>query len=277
MHQKNIAGDFLNFEITSKDNAKIKYVKKLISSKSFRDEEGRFVVEGLRLCYDAFLSEVPIKEVYYTAAICERFPEKVREIIEASERSYKVSEEILRGLSDTKTPQGLVCVCAKLDKQLSVNTINSAGKFIILENIQDPANLGTMLRTAEALGLDFVVMSSSCCDIYNAKVLRASMGAVFRVRVLFSEDICAAVKSLQARGARVYAAVPESSAVPVTKVNLGKFSAVAVGNEGNGLSSELLAACDEKITIPMQGRAESLNAAMAAGILMWEMMRDSRE
>ena len=105
------------------------------------------------------------------------------------------------------------------------------GKFIILENIQDPTNLGTILRTAEALGINFVIMSKDCCDIYNSKTLRGSMGAVFRV----------------------------------------------IGNEGNGLSKEIINLCNDKVTIPMLGRAESLNAAMAAGILMWEMMRGSGE
>lgn len=266
----------MNFDISSKDNARIKYIKKLISNKSFRDEERRFVVEGLRLCLDAFVSAASIKEVYYTDAICKKFPEKVKELVDSSERVYKVSDEILKSISETRTPQGIVCICEKLDKHFDVNTINITGKFVILEDIQDPANLGTILRTAEALGLDFVVMSRNCCDMYNAKVLRASMGAVFRVRVRSSENLCEDIKVLRTRGAKVYAAVPENSAPPVTSVDWSSFSAVAIGNEGNGLSSELVALCDKKVTIPMLGRAESLNAGMAAGILMWEMMRNSR-
>ena len=267
----------MSLDISSKDNAKIKYVKKLITNGSFRKKENSFVVEGLRLCYDAFLSKVEIKEVYYTDNIYEKFADKLKQIIGYSKKAYKVSEEILKGISDTKTPQGIVCVCAQLDKHFSVNTINNAGKFIILENIQDPANLGTILRTAEALGLNFVVLSSDCCDMYNAKVLRASMGAVFRVQVLVAENLYDDIKRFKSLGAKVYAAVPEKEAKSVTEINLNNFSAIAVGNEGNGLTSELIALCDEKITIPMLGRAESLNAAMAAGILMWEMMRDSRE
>lgn len=269
----------MSFDILSKENAKIKNVKKLMASSSWRKKEKAFVVEGFRLCYDAFLSGVGIKEVYYTANAAEKFSEKLKKIIDYSGQSYRVSDEILKNISDTKTPQGIVCVCEKLDKLFSLNTINNVRKFIILENLQDPANVGTILRTAEALGINFVMMSGDCCDIYNSKVLRASMGAVFRINILFSENLCADVKVLQRKGAKIYASVPDNSARAITDLCPGEIPilAIAVGNEGNGMSRELISACDEKVTIPMLGRAESLNAAMAAGILMWEMMRNSKE
>ena len=271
--------NFLRLDITSKENAKIKYIKRLISDASFRKKEKYFVIEGFRLCYDAFLSRVLIDEIYYTDNAVDKFTEGLEDIIGYSKRAYRVSESVLKNMSDTKTPQGVVCVCEKLDKQFSLNTINSVRKFIILENIQDPANLGTILRTAEALGINFVVMSGECCDVYNSKVLRGSMGAVFRVNILFSDNLCDVIKKLQDNKVKVYAAVPDASATLVTDVNWEDFSAVAIaiGNEGNGLTREVIDVCNAAVTIPMHGRAESLNAAMAAGILMWEMMRGARE
>lgn len=269
----------MNFEILSKDNAKIKYARKLICNGDFGKKEKYFIVEGLRLCYDAFLSNVIIKETFYTDNAIKKFSDKLKHIMDYSENSYKVSDEILKSISDTKTPQGIVCICEKLDKQLSLNTINNVGKFIILENIQDPMNLGTILRTAEALGISFVIISNNCCDIYNTRVLRGSMGAVFRVNVIFPENIGDIIRILQNNNAKVYAAVPDKSSESITKMNLNKYISVgiAIGNEGNGLTPEVIRLCDEKVTIPMLGGADSLNAAMSAGILMWEMMRNSRE
>lgn len=270
----------MSFDILSKDNAKIKYVKKLLSNGSFRKKEKYFIVEGFRLCYDAFLSNVLINEVFYTESAVAKFSDKLKCIIDSSKNAYEVSEEVLKSISDTKTPQGIVCVCEKLDKHFSLNTIMNMGKFIILENIQDPANLGTILRTAEALGINFVIMSNDCCDIYNTKVLRGSMGAVFRVNVIFSDKISDVIRLLQRNNnVKIYAAVPDKSAAIITDIRLNEENSVgiAIGNEGNGLSMEIINCCDAKVTIPMLGRAESLNAAMAAGILMWEMMRNSRE
>lgn len=267
------------FDVLSKNNTKIKYVKKLISNDKFGKKENYFVVEGFRLCYDAFLSKILIKEIYYTEVALKKFSDKLKNIIDYSEKSYKVTGDVMNFISDTKTPQGIVCLCEKLDKHFSLNTINNMGKFIILENIQDPGNLGTILRTAEALGVSFVIMSKNCCDIYNAKVLRGSMGAVFRVNIIFSESLCNIIKNLQKNSVKIYAAVPDCDENLVTNVPFNEFCSVgiAIGNEGNGLTPDIINLCDAKITIPMLGRAESLNVAMAAGILMWEMMRNSRE
>lgn len=267
---------FLSFDIVSRENAKIKYVKKLVINDNFRKRERCFAAEGLRLCYDAFLSGVLIDEIYYTDEAAQKFSEKIGELVDYAGRAYCVPADILREISDTKTPQGVVCVCEKLDKPFSLNTISSVNKIIVLEDIQDPRNLGAILRTAEALGLGFVVMSKGCCDVYNPKVLRGSMGAAFRVKTFFADEICDAIKSLKESGFKVLAAVPDESASLITDVNLSGRTAIAIGNEGNGLTCRVVDVCDQKVTIPMRGRAESLNAAMAAGILMWEMMREVR-
>ena len=140
-----------------------------------------------------------------------------------------------------------------------------------LENIQDPSNLGTILRTAEALGIEGVILSGNCCDIYSPKVIRGSMGAVFRIPFTIAEDFCGYISELSRKGIDVYASTPYD-AEDITNV---KFSGgvMLIGNEGSGLTKDVLTLGIQKVKIPMKGRAESLNAAAAAGILMWEMLR----
>ena len=143
-----------------------------------------------------------------------------------------------------------------------------------VENLQDPGNLGAVLRTAEALGLSGVLLAGNCCDVYSPKVLRASMGAVFRLPFRSVERLADAAPTLRQTGFALYAAVPDRTAKRVTELSFEKPSIIAVGNEGNGLEAETVAACGQAVTIPMRGRAESLNAAASAAILMWELMRD---
>ena len=142
-----------------------------------------------------------------------------------------------------------------------------------LEDIQDPANLGAVIRTAEALGLEGLLLSTGCCDPYNPKVLRASMGGVFRLPLYPVWEMAAAVERLRLAGRRCFACVPDGEAASICSIEWRSEDVCLIGNEGNGLREATTAACDGRITIPMAGRAESLNAAMAAGIVMWETMR----
>ena len=134
--------------------------------------------------------------------------------------------------------------------------------------------MGTVIRTAEALGIDGLLLSDGCCDIYNPKVLRASMGGVFRLPLMRVGDMAQAVETLQEKGLTAYACVVDATATPITEAGMGKGSVTIIGNEGNGLRAETIAACKHSVTIPMAGRAESLNASMAAGIILWEMCRN---
>ena len=133
--------------------------------------------------------------------------------------------------------------------------------------------MGTILRTAEALGVGGILLSRGCCDIYSPKVLRGSMGAIFRLPFLVVEDLPAYLSKQKEKGYSIYAAVPDRNAVPITEIPFSKRCAVVVGNEGNGLTQACIQACTQSVTIPMEGRAESLNAAIAASILVWEMVR----
>lgn len=256
-------------EITSKDNKLVKNIIKLSSKSKYRKEQGLFVVEGIRLCTDAIRSGAHIDTFICTEEALEKHPEAVKELESNSDSSFIVTSNIFSILSDTKTPQGVICVVKALDNKPQFDKINS--KYVLLQNIQDPSNLGAVLRSADALGFSGVILTKECCDIYSPKVCRASMGAVFRVPFLICDDECEFIKEFNNSG-KSYAAVVRNG-TSITEFSYDETSVVCIGNEGNGLTENLIDACMYSVTIPMKGNAESLNAAAAAGIIMWEMIR----
>lgn len=258
-------------KVTSKDNLNIKYIQKLVKSSKFRRCESAFVIEGARLCKDAFLSNVDILLLVATDDAIEKNTVLIKDIENVAKEKILVPNSIFKLISDTKTPQGILCVCKINRSELVVNN----GKFCALENVQDPVNLGTILRTAEALGINGIVISADCCDIYSPKVVRGSMGAIFRVPFIITENFVDYIDTLQKNGATCFASTPCSSAQKITKVNFNNYktSVVLIGNEGNGLTNNAINTCKSTVTIPMLSKAESLNASVAASILMWEMLR----
>ena len=245
---------------------------KLREKDSFRKSEGLFFIEGARLCADAALSSVKIKELYVTESARVKYSEYVRLAENVAERSFLVSEEVAEKLSDTKNPQGVFCICKMLDKNTNIGKIKYNGKYIALENVSNPSNFGAVVRTAEAVGLDGVIVSGGC-DIYNPKSQRAAMGSLFRLNIVEVDDLPDFLKSLAENGMSVYAGVPDSNAEKITEVDMKNGVVTVIGNEGNGISGAPKKASTKLVTIPMQGRSESLNAAAAASIMIWEMMR----
>ena len=258
-------------EITSKDNSLIKKISKLNTSAKQRREQGLFVAEGLRLSIDAMLSDCEITALLITEKALNKYSESINKLIEYSSASYLVKESVFNFISETKTPQGVLCLIKTLDKKSLFDTIKDNGKFLALDGIQDPSNLGTILRTAEAVGIDGVVLSKDCCDIYSPKVVRGSMGAVFRLPFIIYPTIAQFLNDNPALNS--YAAVVDSKAQSITDICFTEPCVAVVGNEGNGLKDETIIACNNKITIPMKGKAESLNASTAASIIIWEMIR----
>ncbi len=259
--------------VTSKDNQYVKEWRGLCQSSRMRRETGKFALEGARLCCDALTSALPIETVLYTAQAAQTYREEVQALMEAADRSVEIAPSLAGVMGDTAHPQGVFCTVKILDNRLLLDTINTMGRYGVLEDLQDPGNMGTVIRTAEALGLDGLILSAGCCDIYNPKVLRGSMGGVFRLRVLHTADLPGTLTDLQQRGMTAFACVVDKTATPVHMVSMKEGSLCVIGNEGNGLSAATVAACRERVTICMSGRAESLNASMAAGIVMWEMVR----
>ena len=245
---------------------------KLREKDSFRKSEGLFFIEGARLCADAALSSVKIKELYVTESARVKYSEYVRLAENVAERSFLVSEEVAEKLSDTKNPQGVFCICKMLDKNTNIGKIKYNGKYIALENVSNPSNFGAVVRTAEAVGLDGVIVSGGC-DIYNPKSQRAAMGSLFRLNIVEVDDLPDFLKSLAENGMSVYAGVPDSNAEKITEVDMKNGVVTVIGKEGNGISDATKKESTKLVTIPMQGRAESLNAAAAASIMIWEMMR----
>ncbi|MBQ4613161.1 MAG: RNA methyltransferase [Clostridia bacterium] len=259
--------------ITSKDNRLVKLWRALNSGARQRRESGLFAIEGARLCGDALASGLAVEAVLYTAAARENYAAVTEGLVAAAREAVEITPQIASAMADTTHPQGVFCVVKSLDIQLSLDTIDSMGRYGVLEDIRDPGNLGTMIRTAEAFGLDGLILSDGCCDMYNPKVLRSSMGGVFRLPMMVCADLPNTIATLQARGMTAFACVVDADAAPIGQVDMSSGALCVIGNEGNGLREQTVAACKRRVTIPMGGRAESLNASMAAGIVMWEMTR----
>lgn len=259
--------------VTSKDNQWVKEWRALSADAKRRRESGHFAIEGARLCGDALRSGAVCETVLYTAEALERYAGVVEPLLQQAVNRVEISPSLSRSMADTNSPQGVFCIANFLDNSFNLGKIDTMGFYGALENIQDPGNLGTVIRTAEAMGLSGLLLSEGCCDVYNPKVLRGSMGGVFRLPLLQVGNMSEAVTALNEKGLVTFACVVDADAQPVHTAGLGRGCVAVIGNEGNGLRAETVAACTKRVTIPMTGRAESLNASMAAGIVLWEMTR----
>ncbi len=253
--------------ITSKDNPLIKLICGLQSSAKTRKNEGLFVLEGLRICEDGYENSIWFDKLIISKTAGEKYAEKLLKFFENADEIYEIPDSLFKKISDTSSPQGVIAV-VKIPK-LSPE-ISRLGRYIILENLNDPSNLGAISRTAEALGVSGIILSKDSVDPYSPKSLRASMGTLLRMPVIILDDFA---NQLKASGLELYACVVDSDALPITNVKFNDGCGLLIGNEANGLTDAIKAACNEKITIPMTGNAESLNAATAAAISMWEMMK----
>ena len=257
--------------ITSTANEKIKHVAALQQKARLRREESLFVIEGGRLFWEAPVSL--IKEVYVTERFLENIDAKMKEKL--TETGYEtVSEQVFGKMSDTKAPQGILAVLTQ-QKYKREDLLGGIPLLLVLENIQDPGNLGTIMRTAEGAGVTGVILSRDCADIYQPKVVRSTMGSLFRVPFYQAEDILPEIKYLQDKSIKVYAAYLEGSEC-YDRMDYQKGSAFLIGNEGNGLTKETAFAADARIRIPMAGKLESLNAGVSAALLVYEAARQRR-
>ena len=243
--------------ITSRQNPLLVHIRKLQASRSYRKASGEFAAEGTKLLEEAAkwypgLHTVVCRE---GLRLC-KLPEQVRVVT--------VPENVFKSISTVDTPQGAIFLCRLPERQQADLTAGT----LLLDGIQDPGNLGTILRTADALEVP-VVLLDGCADAYNPKTVRATMGAVFRTQPMRMTR-AEAVQSCRAAGIPLLATAMSADAVDLRKKNLSGC-AVVIGSEGRGVSAELFAAADGKIIIPMNPRCESLNAAAAATIVLWQM------
>lgn len=253
--------------IESTANKQVKYLTQLMKKSKARREEQAFVVEGIRM-----FREVP-KERLVRTYVSESFLEKEENRKVLADISYEVmSDKVFATVSDTQTPQGVLCVVRQKEYALEEMLKKEHPHLMILENLQDPGNLGTIFRTAEGAGVDGIIMSSDTVDIYNPKTVRSTMGALYRMPFAYEKDLDEVLRKVKEKGIAVYAAHLKGKQ-EYYREDYTKGCAFLIGNEGNGLSDHLSEQADTYIRIPMEGQVESLNAAVAAAILMYEVKR----
>lgn len=253
--------------ITSKDNSLIKLVSALQDSAKARKEHKLFVLEGLRICLDAKENGIEFDKLIISETAEKKYADTLKDFYKNSKECYKIPDSLFKKISDTYSPQGIIALASIPEKSVK---IDPKGRYIALENVNDPSNLGAVSRTAEALGVDGIILSIDGCDPYSPKSLRASMGTLLRMPVIILENFCYDIKN---SGLKSFACVVDKDAQPITDTLFCDGCVIMIGNEANGLTDAAKQMADSLITISMSGKAESLNASVAAAISIWEMMK----
>ena len=260
--------------ITSTSNAKIKRIVQLRKKKKARDAEGVFLVEGIRMFRE--IPEKLLQEIYISESCEEKEGKEIRRRASACGiRPELVSDGVFSHLSDTQTPQGILCVVRQLSYSLEEVADAPCPHMLVLDRLQDPGNVGTILRTAEGAGVTGILLDGECADIYNPKTIRSTMGSIFRMPFYYIQDLEEGIRYLKKRGICTYAAHLEGKRA-YDEEDYRKPCAFFIGNEGNGLRPEIADLADTYIRIPMAGEVESLNAAIASAVLMFEAGRQRR-
>ena len=255
--------------ITSKDNESIKAIRKL-KEKKYRDISNEYIIEGIKLIQEAIQEKAKIK----TIVVCDDckttggIPNDILYEI-AKYNCIYVNEKVFNLITDVSNPQGILAVIEKNSSESEIDYKEDL--IVVLDNIQDPGNLGTILRTLDSIGLKQIILSKESADGYSPKVVRSTMGAIFRVKIIESDNLEKTIKEIKKHKFKVYATSLENSK-SIYEVDYTK-SAIIIGNEANGVSKTLLDIADERIKIPMLGKTESLNASVATGIILYEYVR----
>ncbi|MGN0481845.1 MAG: TrmH family RNA methyltransferase [Lachnospiraceae bacterium] len=256
--------------ITATSNAQVKYVVSLQNKSKLRREKQEFVVEGIKMVMEAPKDRI-IK--VYASESFEKSNENIALVLKSQSPYETVSDNVFAQMSDTKTPQGVMAVVAM--KQYNIEDLfdKNGNTFIVAaENVQDPGNMGTIVRTAEGAGVTGILLSEGCVDLYNPKTIRSTMGSIFRMPVVIEQEFVEAIDYIKEHGVKFYAAHLDGNK-NYTDCDYSTGCAFVIGNESNGITVRTSQRCDELIRIPMSGQVESLNASIAAAILMYEAKR----
>ena len=267
--------------ITSRKNPLILLAASL-AEKKYREQNGLFLAFGHKLCHEAAVTHAPVAHVILSEEYAATHMEEIR--AEFSAECYRntpltvVSEGCFEKITTEKAPDGVILIIKHLDISKKYNKIDmedfkAVGRAILLCSIRDPGNLGTILRSAGAFGASTVIMTDDCADVYHPRTIRAAMGAAFRVPTIRVCDPLEAVKCLQEQGRRVFAAELRDGALALDAVVPEASDVFIIGNEGHGIPEALSAVCDGSVYLPIAPEAESLNAAVAAAILLWEQAK----
>lgn len=265
-------------EITSRQNPTVLWASSL-GEKKYRERHEAFLVEGVKLVCEALSLALPVTHIF----VCESKAESVFAAL--TERDcmrfldgdtievYRLPDPCFEKISTEKSPQGVIAAVKYLDFFKRTDTINNSdigSRVLFLSSVRDPGNLGAIVRSAVAFGVETLILSADSADLYHPRVLRAAMGSLFRVQALTVEDEGKAVEQLRALGRRVFAAELRECAVPLGEIDLRKTDVFVIGNEGHGIATELSAVCDGSVYLPIVNGVESLNASVAASVLLWE-------
>ena len=255
--------------ISSKDNEIVKSVKKL-KEKKYRDLENAYIVEGIKMVREAIEEKALIRQIIICDD-CEKsdsIPKELMYEIAKYDCTY-VTSKVFKYISEVQTPQGVLAVIEKNNGDLDINYNEDI--IVALDDIQDPGNLGTILRTVDSVDLTQILVSKGTADCYNPKVVRSSMGAIYRVKVIECEDLLETLKEIKKNKFKILVtSLGDSKNIYKMKYNK---KVLVIGNEANGVEERIMNIADEKIKIPMLGRTESLNAAVATGIVLYEYVR----
>ena len=276
--------------ISSKDNKKIKYIRSLMEKGSIRKKDKAFVVEGIKLtdealeygkvlevvCSERLYDEINSSDLSGNRLLAEN-DKNITNYVKKESSLLVVSDTVFKSMSETKTPQGILAVVEMPDYGLldkgfleQAYTKNGKIKLLVLEDTADPGNLGTIMRTAEAAGVTGVIMGKGTVDIFNPKVVRSTMGSIFRLPFAYVEDLKETIRELKKQGISFYATHLKGEK-SYKDIKYSDRSAILIGNEARGLSDEVADLADTYVLIPMQGKVESLNAAVAAALIMYEV------
>lgn len=261
--------------ISSTSNQQMKQLVSLLKKAKERREKKVFVVEGTKMVLEApynWVKQVYVSETYSQV---EEHEELLKQLENNAVSVEVVSDAVFKTVSDTQTPQGILAIVKQPEYTLEDLLQEKDGQFLLLESIQDPGNLGTMMRTGEGAGISAIIMNKTTVDLFNPKTIRSTMGSIYRVPFLVVENLNAVIEQLKMHGVKLYAAHLKGRA-SYDQVSYLAATAFMIGNEGNGLSDEIASLADEYIKIPMEGSVESLNAAISASILMYESYRQRR-
>ncbi len=257
--------------ITSRSNKTVTDTAAL-HDKKYRDKARLFLLEGVKLFKEAVASGIELEAVFATEKnyrmCCEMLPEG---------KVIEVSDGVFEKISTEKSPQGIICTAKYIDKIHIINKIYNIDDFLsqkrrimLLSSLRDPGNLGTVIRAASAFGIDELILSSDCADIYNPRTVRAAMGTLFRQKVTYVKDLAETVCAMEDAGYNVCSAVLDEGAVRLDEMKIDEKTAFVIGNEGHGIDPKVISASGTKVFIPMSEGVESLNASVAASVFMWQ-------
>ena len=253
-------------QVTSMQNPSIKLVKELLNKKAARKKHGLFVIEGIRA-----VKEIPSHIDIQTLLVSESIEESIYESIVVKE-VLVLPNSLFAQISQTESPQGIMAVVRRVDCLLEAFRFEE-GNYLVLENLQDPGNLGTIIRTAHAFGFKGILMTKGCVDLYSPKVVRSTMSSLFYMPIVVDGEVEVYFSRLKKENVTIYTTALKETSKWIYEVNFASKMALVIGNEGNGVSDYCLEHTDETIMIPMPGGAESLNASVATAVCMYEIIR----